>query len=69
MAIQKKCTICGKVFLGFKSGTDYCGRECKTKAAIAKVKSGDRNLSLEEITLAADAENMSYGKFTELYKL
>ena len=69
-----KCAICGKSFETVYSHAKYCGEECSREAArrrdALRVRTGRRKRrkrcdtkSLKELVAAADAANISYGKY------
>lgn len=76
MLREKRCTICGKKFLG-RPNRMYCSPACRAKSqskaykeeqeSKVKKKSETRILSIEEINRRARAEGLSYGQYMAKY--
>ena len=71
---MKTCKICGKAFETEHSNERFCSAECKKewrRREVEKLRSKqtEKILTLEEVSILAAAENMSYGKYSVKYDL
>lgn len=83
MLKEKKCEICGKVFIANNVRSLYCSEPCRQKGKLLKKensskrktgRTGKRKMekdkrTINEINTAALAEHLSYGQYVAKYHL